>query len=366
MDGCNICTKQSASLSLPWKNYISTLVCGFCSVANHCVTRYDAGLGVPSTSYHQSSFCGNFFYAADKCPADYDLFPFAFDWNFLVVIVATILFVMVVCLVLCIICCCHQQSVNPLLHSTVMGLTDHKRPRRERETIEINFIDPAKRPKLGNPVLHPGKRPAQGIPLQQIDLKELAAWQSEQHKKDGTATIQTPHKRKPDDNGRRDDPNEEGIPFYDEHDASRQQQRVQLETQRLQQYHRAEQEEQTQLRQRLVRQRRPQSTAEVNNRSRDLIASPNSCRTSTATPNSIRNINSSSSSHELLRQQLQQANSVNRREQTVYSSVEATPQSRNHSELPADVLPSEGRSVAAAAVPPLAGDTSNNNSNINN
>ena len=73
-------------------------------------------------------------------------------------------------------CCCTGQILctpipNPLITNAVAGLLDLRRPRREREAIQIQFT--------GTPDPEIWEY-TQGIPIKQIDLPELYAWQQRQ------------------------------------------------------------------------------------------------------------------------------------------------------------------------------------------
>jgi hypothetical protein len=71
------------------------------------------------------------------------------------------------CFVIVVVCVCRKPITNPLVSGAVMGTPDFQFPRREREVVQMVLMKP---PGKGGP-------PVQGIPLQQISLKDLHALQ---------------------------------------------------------------------------------------------------------------------------------------------------------------------------------------------
>ena len=148
LDQCPTCTASNPQ-------------CRYCASSYQCITDPNV---VIYANVNRSSSCGVLYAAANgNCIAIPQ--PSNPDQGVAVIIVIIIFggIAFCSCFVIVLVCVCRRPNSNALVSGAVMGTPDFQFPRREREVVQMVLLKPTGK----------GGRPVQGIPLQQIPLKEL-------------------------------------------------------------------------------------------------------------------------------------------------------------------------------------------------
>lgn len=155
LDGCPVCTASAA------------VECYFCRNSVCFANPAQGNIGLGNVT------CDAFYTGAESMCA-YATQPVIADSGVAVIIVILIFggLGFTACFVLLLICACRRPRVNVLVSSAVTGSPDFHFPRRDREVIQMVLL----------PVEGRGGRPVQGIPLRQVPLKDLLAYQQERRK----------------------------------------------------------------------------------------------------------------------------------------------------------------------------------------
>ena len=153
LDGCVTCVTQSK------------LKCLYC-MEYKCVADSKQS-GIPSNATHCSSYFDSTGVA--QCPRyNPKTGSSASDIGLILLIVGFVVLALVTCFSLLLFCIYRQARPNPLITLAVAGIPDFEYPSHEREVMQVQLVDQE---------AHRGKR-IQGIPLKQIDLRELYKLQS--------------------------------------------------------------------------------------------------------------------------------------------------------------------------------------------
>lgn len=160
LDGCDVCINTTLRES--------GLQCAFCSLQDYrCVSPNHPMLPIRDSlcAYGASASTAT----GPRCPITHTLQPGSSDVNIVIVVASFVLLSLGACSGATIMCCCRAPPPNALIVNATPGLADCPPPRREREIMNVERIDPRRQ---GTYVL--------GIPLKQVPLRTLHDLQLQQ------------------------------------------------------------------------------------------------------------------------------------------------------------------------------------------
>lgn len=167
LDGCPVCT---ASVDVE---------CRFCRGTGVCVANPNqAGIGRDNFTFSQ---CAPFISSVNDsaCVFQTQTAPASSGVAVIIVIIIFGGLGFSACFILIFICAFRKPRVNYLIGHAVTGTPNFQFPRREREVIQMVIL-----PREGK-----NGKPVQGIPLKQIPLKDLYAYQQERRRMQTTSNI---------------------------------------------------------------------------------------------------------------------------------------------------------------------------------